>query len=603
MKKTISINLGGTLFYAEDDAFARLDSYLREVERYFSAKGDDSAEILRDIETSLAEHFNAAGAGELKRAVTLPEVEDALKNMGTINDFSDEEKVAGKTFTKTESDGPRRFYRDGDSAVIGGVCAGLGHYFGIDPVWIRLLFALSLFLWGFGVIIYFLLWIAAPEAKTAAEKLVMQGAAVNLSSLTAQMKENINSEKIKDTSNAAADSFTRFFKRLFALIGRVFQGFGPLIRIFFGLLFGLVALTGFCAITLVGLIATLNGPQYLEPGFITAIGWSYPWLVSALTLVAAIPFLVVLFASISLLINRKLISGLVWLLMLLLWFAGILSLGTLGSDAYTRVHPYLSESRLENITINEEVKSISVDAPYYLTVIVGNEVKLRAEGHPADLSRIETSVTNGVLQIEAQRLDTRICITCGRSINLVLEMPTSTLQNITMNGGSVLNMKNWQSDKLALAFYGYSGGNLSVDVTTLQLQTTDFADVDFLEGEIDELAASFQGWSRINTRPTKISRAAITLGGSARGTVEISELLKLQVLPNSSSARLFYNPDVKLIEADISAQNNLRLIGQERDNTDMWVVEDSVEENLIRLERLEDEYQDYENDVYRYQVR
>lgn len=363
MKKTISINLGGTLFYAEDDAFIRLDSYLREVERYFIAKGDDSAEILRDIETSLAEHFNSAGAGELKRAVTLPEVEDALKNMGTINDFSDEEKVAGSTFTKNESDGPRRFYRDGDSAVIGGVCSGLGHYFGIDPVWIRLFFALSLFLWGFGVIIYFLLWIAAPEAKTAAEKLVMQGAAVNLSSLTAQMRENISSEKIKDTSNAAADSFSRFFKRLFALVGRIFQGFGPLVRIFFGLLFGLIALSGFCAITLVGVIAVINGPQYLEPAFISAIGWSYPWLVSALTLVVAIPFLLVLFASISVLINRKLISSLAWVLMFIFWFAGILTLGTLGADAYTRVHPYMTEGRFNvdsrngnsvNLIITEE---------------------------------------------------------------------------------------------------------------------------------------------------------------------------------------------------------------------------------------------------------
>ncbi|PKM88602.1 hypothetical protein CVU83_01390, partial [Candidatus Falkowbacteria bacterium HGW-Falkowbacteria-2] len=261
MKKTISINLGGTLFYAEDDAFARLDTYLREVERYFSAKGDDSAEILRDIETSLAEHFNAAGAGELKRAVTLPEVEDALKNMGTINDFSEEEKATSTSSEKTESEGPRRFYRDGDNAVIGGVCAGLGHYFGIDPVWIRLFFALSLFLWGFGVIIYFLIWIAAPEAKTTADKLAMQGAAVNLSSLTAKMRENINSDKIKNTGNAAADSFSRFFQRLFDLIGRVLRGFGPFIRVFIGIIFGLTALTAFCTIFLVGLIATFNGQQ------------------------------------------------------------------------------------------------------------------------------------------------------------------------------------------------------------------------------------------------------------------------------------------------------------------------------------------------------
>jgi phage shock protein C len=57
----------------------------------------------------------------------------------------------------------RQLRRLNTSAVIGGVCAGLGHYFGIDANMIRLAWALAAVLGGAGVLAYLVAWLALPD--------------------------------------------------------------------------------------------------------------------------------------------------------------------------------------------------------------------------------------------------------------------------------------------------------------------------------------------------------------------------------------------------------------------------------------------------------
>ena len=57
----------------------------------------------------------------------------------------------------------RAFHRLTGQKKLAGVCAGLGEYFEIDPVFFRLFFLASLFFGGLGALIYLLLWIMAPE--------------------------------------------------------------------------------------------------------------------------------------------------------------------------------------------------------------------------------------------------------------------------------------------------------------------------------------------------------------------------------------------------------------------------------------------------------
>ena len=86
--------------------------------------------------------------------------------------------------------------------MVGGVLAGLGHYFGIDKVWLRIFFLILFFAWGTGVLAYIILWIVMPEAITTAEKLEMTGEPVTISNIEKKVREEFEnvSEKFKNAN-------------------------------------------------------------------------------------------------------------------------------------------------------------------------------------------------------------------------------------------------------------------------------------------------------------------------------------------------------------------------------------------------------------------
>ena len=55
-----------------------------------------------------------------------------------------------------------RLYRNKKDSKIAGVCTGIGDYFEIDPVIVRLLFILGLVMGGSGMIVYVVAWIIVP---------------------------------------------------------------------------------------------------------------------------------------------------------------------------------------------------------------------------------------------------------------------------------------------------------------------------------------------------------------------------------------------------------------------------------------------------------
>jgi phage shock protein C len=57
----------------------------------------------------------------------------------------------------------KRFYLSDTDKKIGGVCGGLGEYFDIDPLIIRIIFAVLILGYGTGFWAYILLWILAPK--------------------------------------------------------------------------------------------------------------------------------------------------------------------------------------------------------------------------------------------------------------------------------------------------------------------------------------------------------------------------------------------------------------------------------------------------------
>jgi len=177
MKKNISINISGIIFHIEEDGYEALKKYLDSINRYFSTF-EDSSEILADIESRIAEIFLSKLNAE-KQVITNEDVSSLITTMGSVSDFRavEDAEEKGETTSSGFSSGgsqtpgadtkapyapPKQLYRDQKRKILGGVCAGLGSYFNVDPLWIRLLFAALLFVYGITAIVYIVMWIVVP---------------------------------------------------------------------------------------------------------------------------------------------------------------------------------------------------------------------------------------------------------------------------------------------------------------------------------------------------------------------------------------------------------------------------------------------------------
>lgn len=394
MKKTISINISGVIFHIEEDGYEKLKGYLQSIQQYFSTY-DDSQEIVTDIENRIAEKLlnNLKGDDKTpaRQAVTLEDVNGLIAKMGTVADFeaveNEEVLVTGSSRAKTNplpagqprttvpgpdvpgteksatppppgtsynyksgqyeythqrdtttgksqssyTYGGRKLARDLRHKTLGGVAAGLAHYFRIDPVWIRVLFVslvigfpalssglfndgrlfgslsgvtviayillwlflpgdstleeekgirkfyrnpdnkvlggvasglaayfgveisivrialvASVFVAGFGILAYIVLWMVAPEARSLTEKMEMTGKPITLSNIESSVKNNLNVPETAPESGLTQlllfpfRAIAAIFSALGRLFGKTLGGLGSVIRILFGLLLMLI---------------------------------------------------------------------------------------------------------------------------------------------------------------------------------------------------------------------------------------------------------------------------------------------------------------------------------------------------------------------------
>jgi phage shock protein PspC (stress-responsive transcriptional regulator) len=325
MKKNISINISGIIFHIEEDGYETLRKYLDSVNKYFAAF-DDNSEILSDIESRIAEIF-LSKLNDGKQVITFEDVTNLISTMGSVSDFKaaeESEFAAGEPAKESRQEKrssttsePKKLLRDQNRKILGGVCAGLGHYFNIDPVWPRILLALLtigtsgifllvyIVLWivlpaasleeepsikkmyrdpdkkvvggvasgvaiffgtdvviirilfavlaisgGIGVILYIVLWIALPEAKTITEKMQMQGEPVTLSNIESTVKKGLNEKEGEESTLTKIILFP--FRAIAAILNGLGKVLGPvfglmvdILRVFIGLS---ISLTGFLLI-------------------------------------------------------------------------------------------------------------------------------------------------------------------------------------------------------------------------------------------------------------------------------------------------------------------------------------------------------------------
>ena len=195
MNKAANIHLAQTLFSIDEIAYSRLKKYLDQLERLFK-NTEGAKDILEDIEARIAELFTDLKKDE-RYVISVEDVEKVIDTLGTPEDLAGEDAEQDSPSPSQ----PKKLFRDPDDRFIGGVAGGLSHYVGLDSVWIRLILLILFFSSVGGVVlVYILLWILVPEAKTTAEKLTMKGEPVNVSNIKKKIREELDqvSEKVKD---------------------------------------------------------------------------------------------------------------------------------------------------------------------------------------------------------------------------------------------------------------------------------------------------------------------------------------------------------------------------------------------------------------------
>ncbi|MFW5663678.1 MAG: PspC domain-containing protein [bacterium] len=209
MKKTVTVNIGGIVFHIDEDAYEKLNLYLARIRENLSTE-DGTDEILSDIESRIAEMFQEKITSN-KSVITITDVQEVIEQLGEPEQFDETEASSSKRrkHSSYEEKTQKRLFRDPDDKYLAGVAGGLGAFLNLDPVWIRAAFVLFTFVYGFGPVLYIILWIVVPKATTTAERLEMRGEKVNISNIEKSIREELNEirDNLKEFSQDTRESF------------------------------------------------------------------------------------------------------------------------------------------------------------------------------------------------------------------------------------------------------------------------------------------------------------------------------------------------------------------------------------------------------------
>ena len=405
MKKTFTINISGSIFHIDDDAFEKLQKYLHMLNKHFGP-AIEGQEILQDIEARIAELF-LEKTNQKVEVITDFMVDEVIARMGKPEDFMEaEEEESGKTATETASQEEepkirRRLYRDGDSRVLGGVCSGMAAYFNMDTVIMRVIFFLLFFLIGpFNLLLYFILWIVVPKAKTTAQRLEMRGKEATISNIEKSIKEEMTEvgesyNKFANTKNEKGVSRVDSFGEV---VGSVLRVVLRVIVLIFGaalIIGGIASLIGFVTTMAIGHSFMHGGPwnfgsgsnidmsallnNFVSPG-------AYIISLIAISILAGIPILLILFIGTKLLFRYKTNNRMIGLGTFGLWLAALIVLIVVGVNQVSNFGKQTSQ------TVTQKVDCTTCKTLYLET---GDDLYESLIDNEITLDRMKIAKVNG----------------------------------------------------------------------------------------------------------------------------------------------------------------------------------------------------------------
>jgi len=366
MEKTIIINIGNTIIHIEESAYELLKVYLIEVKQHFANHADD-LEIVTDIENRIAELLTEQLEAQKKQVVAAVDVNIVIAQMGRVQDFdsaevNEEEPVETHSYQHHTE---KKLYRDMDDRVIAGVCAGIAHYINIEAKWIRLAALLSVFLGGAGFLVYAILWIIMPKAKSRIERMEMKGETANLQGFQKNLDEELLA--VKQGLAIAGKHTGSIFGQIGIFIGEFFEWLGRFLsgtgKVIFKIIAGLIILFGI--VFLLSLIVSFAAFQ----GFWDSSVYEYfPFsivnesnrgvILFSAFIVCFVPILALVLFSIRVAFNRQAINKTLSFALLIIWLAGV---ATAGYHAAKISSEFKQHAELTQTTELKSFKTIVID--------------------------------------------------------------------------------------------------------------------------------------------------------------------------------------------------------------------------------------------------
>ncbi len=581
MKKTISISIGGMSFQIEEDAYERLDNYLKSIKQHFSSY-PESTEIVSDIEDRIADQFSAKTG--LAKIVGLKTVEELILAMGTPEQMGGSER--GSNFKAASGEQPkgRKLFRNADDVIIAGVCSGLAAYVGIDAVWVRLIFALSIFFGGFGILLYIILWIIVPEAKTDTEKMQMRGEAINLKNVEANIKERISEihHRFKDSdqsesasAKASADyplgnnawegkkkdrsgiknALTAPFRALGAL-GRAVKNIFPLFARLLGVVItvaGVAAIAGL-AVAAVSVAFNANSPYVDFPlREIAAGGLLYVAVISAF-LVGFVPLVFLTLIGTSLAAYKSTFGKIGSIFLVGIWIAAIALTAGIGirlaPQIESAVNTYQTQAKEEKVFALDDFSQVDLRGSYNAQIIPGPEFKIIARGTNRELEAMEIR-KEGPAAVFGTRDNFNFCLFCIRKgANVEIHMPK--LEKVFLSGASHVTASGFKAERLDLDFSGASGGDMEVDIAEMNARLSG-ASKARISGTSTQVSLKASGASQFDSASGSIRDAELDLSGASKAWM--GNLQKLQV--KASGASKVYYLSTEEIQQELSGASRI----------------------------------------------
>ena len=341
MNQTVTINISGIVFHIDVEAYEELKKYLNKIKSYFK-NSEESEEIMMDIEARIAELFSEKITSE-NQVIQSKDVDEVIIVMGKPEQYidEDEEEKEAQSFSNQKTyTSAKKLFRDPDDRMIGGVASGISNYFGVESIWLRLFFVIALFM-GFGFLLYIILWIVMPEAKTASDKLQMKGDPVNIDNISKTFKDEADkvSDQLRSNGQQYGKKAESIVGAFFNFIGQILKGVFKVLGKVFGVIFLLVGTFMFVGLAgmLVGSetifsittdgVFSISSREFFNLIFVSEDQFHMAIIGVAITI--GLPIVMLIYAGANLIFKVKTHAG-VSLGLIVLWVIGIFMCAMVG---------------------------------------------------------------------------------------------------------------------------------------------------------------------------------------------------------------------------------------------------------------------------------